>query len=154
MLTALLSAIDCTSSGHLDPVDRRVAARIACHARLAHFTRTGKADTPENTASLPRVSASPGWSFPVTSRWNRSNSVVASRRVLPFTAAGHQRGRRSRDGAARALKGHVADHVALQLEPDGQLIAAERVVPLGPAVRVLQHPIVPGRPVVLQDQLW
>ena len=32
------------------------AAFSVCHDRLAHFTRTGNSDTPENTASLPRVS--------------------------------------------------------------------------------------------------
>ena len=28
-----------------------------CHASVAHFTRTGNSDTPENTASLPSASA-------------------------------------------------------------------------------------------------
>ena len=53
---------------------------------LAHFTRTGNADTPENTASLPRVSDSPGGSVPVTSWWKRSNSFSVSSRLLPLTA--------------------------------------------------------------------
>src|SRR5712691_2864235 len=62
------------------------AAFRVCHDRLAHFTRTGNSDTPENTASLPRVSASAGSSVPVTRRWKRPNSSSASWRVLPFTA--------------------------------------------------------------------
>ena len=43
---------------------RSSAAFSVCHDRLAHFTRTGNSDTPENTASLPRVSASSGGQRP------------------------------------------------------------------------------------------
>ena len=35
-----------------------MAAHSACHGSVAHFTRIGNSDTPENTASLPRVSDS------------------------------------------------------------------------------------------------
>src|SRR6266481_879128 len=41
------------------------AACSACHAREAHFTRTGNSDTPANTASLPSSSGTPF--LPVTS---------------------------------------------------------------------------------------
>src|SRR5580704_13456452 len=41
------------------------AAISVCHAKLAHFTRTGNSDTPANTANLPRASGSPS-ACPVT----------------------------------------------------------------------------------------
>src|ERR1019366_10703863 len=59
------------------------AERRACHASVAHFTRNGNRDTPENAFSLPRSSPPP---WPVTSPWNESKSFSASARVLPFTA--------------------------------------------------------------------
>ena len=77
-------------------------------------------------------------------------------RLLPRLALdrrGHQRSRGPGDRAARALERDVADHVAIQLEPDRQLVAAERVVPFGPAVGVVHDPVVPGRAVVLQDDV-
>ncbi len=46
------------------------AALSVCHANDAHFTRTGKRDTPENTTSGPR-SFPPLASCPSTSAWNR-----------------------------------------------------------------------------------
>ncbi len=85
------SARDDASGPRAVPPFRRSApssaAFIVCHGRLAHFTRVGYCDTPENTASLPKVSESAGDGPPVTRPRNRSNSSSASRRDLPFTAA-------------------------------------------------------------------
>src|SRR5690349_11778117 len=68
------------------PPSAAMAARSVCHDRLAHLTRIGNSDTPENTASLPRVSDSPDGSTPVTKRWNRWNRPSTSAGVFPFTA--------------------------------------------------------------------
>src|SRR4051794_25810224 len=61
------------------------AARNACHARVAHFTRTGNSETPEKTASLPSASASAAC-CPVTTLWNSSNICSTSSVFLPFKA--------------------------------------------------------------------
>src|SRR4029079_962425 len=50
-----------------------IADLRVCQARLAHLTRIGNSDTPENTASFPRVSGASSASVPVTRRRNRSN---------------------------------------------------------------------------------
>src|SRR4051794_14221370 len=63
-----------------------MAALRACHARLAHLTRTGYADTPLNAISFPRSSASAGGNEPVTRRWNLWNRASASLRVFPEIA--------------------------------------------------------------------
>src|SRR6266480_408246 len=65
-----------------------IAASSVCHARLAHFTRTGNSDTPERTASLPRdpvSTGSPG--RPVTILRNFSNNSCAWALDFPFTAS-------------------------------------------------------------------
>jgi len=49
---------------------------------------------------------------------------------------GHHGGRGLGNGAAGALKGHVADDVPFELEKDGEVIAAERIVAFGAAVGV------------------
>lgn len=41
------------------------AACNVCHASVAHFTRAGNSETPENTASFP-ISSSEGCPWPVT----------------------------------------------------------------------------------------
>src|SRR2546422_3928494 len=65
-----------------------IAASSVCHARLAHFTRTGNSHTPERTASLPRdpvSTGSPG--RPVTIRWNFSNNSCACVFDFPLMAS-------------------------------------------------------------------
>src|SRR6266404_2260333 len=63
------------------------AAFIVCHAKLAHFTRAGYFETPENTASFPSLSASPPCGPSVTNLWTPSNNCSASARVLPRNAS-------------------------------------------------------------------
>src|SRR3954465_14766001 len=63
-----------------------MAAFSACHARLAHLTRTGYADTPLNAISFPKSSVFPGGKLPVTRRWNFLNRTSASSRVFPAMA--------------------------------------------------------------------
>src|SRR5206468_11728339 len=68
-----------------------IAASSVCHARLAHFTRTGNSHTPERTASLPREPVSMGSmgspGRPVTILRNFSNSTCACALDFPFTAS-------------------------------------------------------------------
>src|SRR5205814_9161222 len=65
-----------------------IAASSVCHARLAHFTRTGNSHTPERTASLPRDPVSMGSpGRPVTILRNFSNSSCAGAFDFPFTAS-------------------------------------------------------------------
>src|SRR5262249_28628401 len=61
------------------------AARSVCQASVAHLTRIGNSETPENAASLPRPSAST--SFPVTRSWKRSKRARTSSSVFPLTAS-------------------------------------------------------------------
>ena len=58
---------------------------------------------------------------------------------LPLDRRRHQRRARLGDGAAAPLERHVADLVALELEPDGELVAAQRVLSLGVRARVVHH---------------
>src|SRR5206468_3945798 len=65
-----------------------IAASSVCHARLAHFTRTGNSHTPERTASLPRDPVSMGSpGRPVTILRNFSNNSCACALDFPFTAS-------------------------------------------------------------------
>src|SRR5690606_19583848 len=67
---------------------------------------------------------------------------------------GHDRGRSSRDGASGALEGGVADDslvIDLQVEP--QLVAAQRVVAVGAAVRIGDLPKIARLLGVIDDQL-
>ena len=85
------------------------AARSVCQARVAHLTRTGYSRTPENTASLPSAARRrPGRvASPVTSAWKRSKSALHLREAPALHRLGHQRRRRRRDRAARALEADV-----------------------------------------------
>src|SRR5687768_1910616 len=72
--------------------------------------------------------------------------------TLPLHRGGHHRGARLADGAARAEEAHVRDGVVVpELEPDGELVAAERIVALGLPVRVVHAPVNPRRTVVIED---
>src|SRR5512139_3134618 len=71
---------------------------------------------------------------------------------LPLQGVGHQRGGGFGDGAPGSLKPRVRHHPVLDLEHHPEAVAAEGVVPLRlAAVCPLDHPEVPGRPVVVED---
>ena len=55
---------------------------------------------------------------------------------LALEMLGHHRGGGLGNGAAGALKAHVANDVLVKLEKDGEVIAAKRVVALGAAAGV------------------
>jgi len=61
-------------------VSPRSACCSTCHGMLAHFTRIGNLATPAKAASSPsaRASCSVGFTLPVTSAWNCSNSLSTS----------------------------------------------------------------------------
>src|SRR5437016_5239805 len=73
-----------------EPVAGDKAACNACHARVAHLMREGKARTPSSAASLPRLETSAGSVFTpgsrVTMATNRWNRFSASRWGFAFTA--------------------------------------------------------------------
>ena len=115
---------------------RRVAAPTAafsvCHARLAHFTRAGNSRTPAKHGQLAEVLGDRR----VGRRRDHACETArtaprASATVLPFTRVGHQRRRRLRDRAARALEADVRDDVAVERQVQRQPVAAQRVVALG-----------------------
>ena len=72
---------------------------------------------------------------------------------LAFDRCCHHRSRRLRDRAAGALKADVFDDIAIQLQIDRQLIAAERIVALLLSIRLLQHSEVPRLFVVVENDL-
>ena len=129
---------------------RSNAALSVCHARLAHFTRTGNSRTPANTDSLPRSSTSTSGGV-VTMRWNRSNNVQASADRTALEAIGHHRRRGLRDRAARADEADVGDHVTVDRHEELEAIAAERIVPFRLVRRAVGHAEVPRTPVVIED---
>src|SRR5215208_6208101 len=63
--------------------------------------------------------------------------------------------RRERDRAAAALEPNVVDRVSVvaELDRNGHLVAAKRVLPLRVRVGVLEHPVPPRGLVVIQDHL-
>src|SRR5690242_18131357 len=72
---------------------------------------------------------------------------------LSLHGAGHERRRCLRDGASGALKADVADPITFEADPDGHLIATHRVVALRRPAGIGHGPVIPGRPVVLQDDV-
>src|SRR4029077_9265405 len=73
--------------------------------------------------------------------------------LLSLDRGGHEGGRCLGDRAARALEAHVGDHVALELEPNRELVSAKWVASLGVAIGVVHSPEVPRRAVVLEDHV-
>jgi hypothetical protein len=71
----------------------------------------------------------------------------------PEDLLGHHRRGRLGDRAALAVDGHGPDPVAVQPQPDRQLVAAHRVVVVHLDLGVLEPPRVPGLPVVVEDDL-
>ena len=63
-----------------------MAARSACHAREAHFTRDGNSRTPAKASSFSTRSSPSGIDAcsSVTSRWNAEATRSISARVWPF----------------------------------------------------------------------
>ena len=80
----------------------------ACHASVAHFTRSGNRDTPPSARSDPSDACSDSGSCPVTSWWNRSNSARPRRASFPspLSSSATPTPWRSRSPAAKA---HVGD---------------------------------------------
>src|SRR6202035_1149626 len=77
--------------------------------------------------------------------------VARLRDGLALERVGHQRGGGGRDRAAAAFKRDVPDHLVLDVEIEGDLVAAQRVVALRPAVRRLERAEVPWPPVMVED---
>ena len=74
----------------------RSAACSVCHGMLAHFTRIGKRDTPENAASSPRprASCSVGRSLPVHQRVEPLEQLLRLGARLSLHRLRHERRRR------------------------------------------------------------
>ena len=72
---------------------------------------------------------------------------------FPFDHVCHQRRGRHRDRAAAAVEARRADLVVIQLEVQGQLVAAQGVVSFQHPVRLRQRAEVPRIAVVINDQL-
>ena len=70
---------------------------------------------------------------------------------LTLHALRHQGRRGLGYGASRTLEADVANRVALQVQVNGKMVTAERVISLRPVVRRRQLAIVARRFVVLQD---
>src|SRR3954462_3539288 len=75
------------------------------------------------------------------------------REAAAFQRLGHQRRGGGRNGASGPFERDAADAVLLDVHVDGHPVAAERVVPLRPAVGLRQRPEVAGPPVVVEDDL-
>src|SRR4029078_8222827 len=71
---------------------------------------------------------------------------------LSFDRYRHERCGRLRDRAALSLEADVGDRVAVQLDPQRQRVAAERIPTLDLSIRVLHLPKISRLPVVLEDQ--
>jgi len=73
--------------------------------------------------------------------------------TLSLDRRSHERRRRLGDRATGPLEADVADSIAAQLEPDRELVTAERVSPLGVAIGIVHPMKVARRPIVLQDHI-
>ena len=72
----------------------------------------------------------------------------------PVEMPREHRGRRLADRAALALETNVADATrVVEAKRQDDLIAAERIEPLGLQIRVGEEPLVAGPPVVIQDDI-
>ena len=140
-------SVETTVSGSLS------AAFSACQERLAHLTRIGNSERPENTTSLPR-----DFRFGRLHRAGDQTTEPLEKGLgldprLPLDRARHQGSGGLRDGAARPLKGHVLDDAVFHPEPDGQPVTAERIDSFDSAVGVLHPAEVLGSPIMVQDQV-
>ena len=90
----------------------RPAPRARRGARARRGSRTSRASGSRGRRRTRRASRAPprrpARGPSVTSRWNCSKSASISSRRLPLHDAGHHRGRRLRDGAARPLEAGLA----------------------------------------------
>src|SRR5208282_2238618 len=66
---------------------------------------------------------------------------------------GHQRGRGGGDGAAAPLEAHILDHIAVQLEIDGNAVAAKRVMALGRMGRMGKRMEIARMAPVIEDDI-
>src|SRR5438552_17322759 len=73
--------------------------------------------------------------------------------ALALDALRHHRRRCLRNSAPRALKRHIADGVAVDLQIDREMISAQRVIPLGLLVGIGQLAVISRLLAVLQDDL-
>src|SRR5689334_18644068 len=73
--------------------------------------------------------------------------------ALPFHCLRHHRGRCLRDRTSCSLEGHVLDRVAFEVEINGEMVAAERIVSLGFVIGGRQLAIISRRLAVLQDHI-
>jgi hypothetical protein len=72
---------------------------------------------------------------------------------LALQHLGHERGRRRRDGAAAPLEHDVLDAVAVELQVDRHLVAAERVVAVREMARVIELAEIPRVAAVIEDDV-
>src|SRR5512142_2276055 len=72
---------------------------------------------------------------------------------LSLDGGGHQRGRCLGDGAPLSLEAHVDDGVVLELDPERQRVAAQRIPALNGATRIGHLSKVARLSIVLEDEL-
>jgi hypothetical protein len=117
------------------------AERKACQASEAHFTRIGNLPTPLSARSGPSPLITAGSvSTPVSTRCIVSNNATASARVFPFTAS-----------VMREAEALEIAHPTPWKDPDRQLVAAVRVLPIRRTARRRHRMEVPRAPVVIED---
>ena len=116
---------------------RASAARSVCQASVAHFTRTGNSRTPANTASLPSpLVVAARARVAVTSSWKRVEERLDlgdATGPSPPRSSATPRPSRSRSPCPGSRRPATTPSSSAHVH--GELVAAERVVARGLAVR-------------------